>query len=363
MANPASIEEENISSQSLDETELIQLFNEFRRDPRVLQILSLGGENESRDREAKAILNNVEEEMRAMDCDCAAECLRSCRQMISLHKEITEYDKMLESIETMLTGYQSNLKDITSKIKLLQTESTSIQSELKDKKQMRDLLSTYVNQILITPELITTICQAPINASFLNQIQLLSKKLERAKQPGIRVYPSAKESLPELQKLHLKALHRVRDYLISSIECMKQSQTNIGILQQNLLLRNKKFYHFLLEHHPRSALEVRTHYVNTMSIVYQSKFRTYVQCLAKFSIEGAGGTEELLGQVDWGSGAATATIQSSARRLVGNLLGLSSQTEQAVLSNRGNLFRSVFLRRVYQAIQQVAYCRFLGLTV
>lgn len=322
---------------STEDVELIKLFAEFNTDDRVRRILALGG-TEQREKEAAGVLCHVEDQIRETESDCTAECLRSCKQMVSLHKDIVEYDSMLESIESTLKGYQSNLCNITTKIRLLQTESAKIQTELKDKKQIRDILSTYVNQILITPELVSTICQAPINSSYLAQILLTAKKLERAKQPGIRVYPSAKESYPELQKLHLRALHRVRDFMISSIESMKCPQTNIQILQQTVLLRNKKFFHFLLEHHPQSANEVRSCYVQTMSNVYQSKFRAYVQCLAKLSIEGTSGGQELLGQIDWG-GAATSAIQSSARRMMGNLLGLPGQTEQAVMSSRGNLFR------------------------
>lgn len=48
---------------------------------------------------------------------------------------------------------------------------------------------------------------------------------------------AAKEVIPELNRLRLKAVQRVRDYLIKGISTLRGNTTNVQMLQRNVLLK------------------------------------------------------------------------------------------------------------------------------
>lgn len=50
---------------------------------------------------------------------------------------------------------------------------------------------------------------------------------------------------PELEKLRLKAVHKIRDFFTSRVASLKKNRTNIQILQQSVLLKHKGLFDFL----------------------------------------------------------------------------------------------------------------------
>lgn len=80
---------------------------------------------------------------------------------------------------------------------------------------------------------------------------------------------------PTVNNLKLKALARVRGFLLERIHGLKSPGTNIQI-KQNLMLKYSFFYEFLLRNpSPEVDLptEVRTNYVETMSKKYHTYFK------------------------------------------------------------------------------------------
>lgn len=62
---------------------------------------------------------------------------------------------------------------------------------------------------------------------------------------------------------------------------LRKPKTNIQILQQNVLLKQKYLVTFLRQHGPEVFHEVRTAYTETLSRVLSAHFRSYLAALER----------------------------------------------------------------------------------
>jgi hypothetical protein len=65
---------------------------------------------------------------------------------------------------------------------------------------------------------------------------------------------------------------------------IKSTTSNINILQQNILLKFKDLYAFLVERHSEVAYEIRATYVSLANGYYSSLFEKYVKALNKLQV-------------------------------------------------------------------------------
>ena len=65
----------------------------------------------------------------------------------------------------------------------------------------------------------------------------LNEKVSFAKTDAAAATAAAGDIAPELEKLRLKAVQKVKDFLLLKIGSLKVKKTNIQILQQNVLLK------------------------------------------------------------------------------------------------------------------------------
>ena len=65
---------------------------------------------------------------------------------------------------------------------------------------------------------------------------------------------------------------------------LRKTKTNIQILQQNVLLKQKYMVTFLRQHGPEVFHEMRSAYVETLSRVLSSHFRSYLAALERLQV-------------------------------------------------------------------------------
>ncbi|XP_026686932.1 vacuolar protein sorting-associated protein 52 homolog, partial [Diaphorina citri] len=97
-----------------------------------------------------------------------------------------------------------------------------------------------------------------------------------------------------LEKLKIKAVTKIRSYLIEQISKFRKPMTNYQI-PQNTMLKYKFFFEFALAHERAVAHEIRNEYVDTMSKVYFSYFKSYSTLLNKMQYEELATKEDLMG--------------------------------------------------------------------
>ncbi|KAJ3105839.1 hypothetical protein HDU97_007483 [Phlyctochytrium planicorne] len=86
---------------------------------------------------------------------------------------------------------------------------------------------------------------------------------------------------PEMERLRLRASEKIRDFLIKKIESLKAPNTNITIIQQNILLKFKELYWFLLERYSDASAEIRLNYIVTVSAYFSASFEKYLKSMSK----------------------------------------------------------------------------------
>lgn len=159
--------------------------------------------------------------------------------------------------------------------------------------------------------------------SLQEHLLALHKKLEFVRNNEMATKSAAMQDIaPELERLRAKAVTKSRDLLMARlinflfrtelpisrllggrhvlpynmmlvclcypglprIYQLRKPKTNIQILQQNVLLKQKYLVTFLRQHGPEVFQEVRMAYVETLSRVLSAHFRSYLAALERLQV-------------------------------------------------------------------------------
>ena len=99
--------------------------------------------------------------------------------------------------------------------------------------------------------------ESEVNESYLDYVLELNKKVTFAKQDATTMTSACADIAPELEKLRLKSVQKIRDFLLGRVASLKKKFTNIQILQQSVLLKYTGLYRFLQDHAPEIAVEIK----------------------------------------------------------------------------------------------------------
>jgi len=265
--------------------------DDFRADTAVQEALSKGTDLRQYALEVEAALRSVER-------DSIQDYIGESESLAGLHTQIRSCDSVLDSMESMLRGFQGDLSSISAQIKYLQDESLSMNVKLRNRKAAEVQLSSFIQNIVVPPDLISAICENEVNEVYLEYVIELNKKVTFAKQESTAMTSSCADMAPELEKLRQKSVQKIRDFLLQRVSSLRKKMTNIQILQQSVLLKYKGLYHFLFEHAPEVAAEIREMYTTTMSAIYLRHVKGYLAELSRARAEPAT-KSDLIGTEEW----------------------------------------------------------------
>ena len=96
-------------------------------------------------------------------------------------------DGILARMESLLLTFQSDLGSISSEIMSLQQQSVEMNLKLTNRQAVRGELSQFVDDLVVTEQLITTITDTPVSEqAFLEQLQILDHKIAFLKEQSFR---------------------------------------------------------------------------------------------------------------------------------------------------------------------------------
>ncbi|KAL8827134.1 MAG: hypothetical protein Q9191_003363 [Dirinaria sp. TL-2023a] len=207
-----------------------------------------------------------------------------------LHRSILACDDVLKSVELSLASFQRDLGAVSAEIETLQSRSTALNRRLENRKVVEKLLGPAVEEISISPAVVRTITDEPIDQIWIKALEDLEKRSriidEKLKGPDQVL--AVTDIKPLLEDLTNKAIERIRDYLVAQIKSLRSPNINAQIIQQQSFLKFKGLYTFLARHHGQLADEIAQAYIYTMRWYYLSHFTSYRDSLAKmplFTIE------------------------------------------------------------------------------
>ncbi|KAL2619828.1 hypothetical protein R1flu_000033 [Riccia fluitans] len=229
---------------------------------------------------------DVEEKLRLVELDSIQDYMKESDNLVSLHAQIRECDTILTQMESLLGGFQADLGSISSEIKSLQEQSMTMGVKLKNRRAAELKLARFIEEVVVSPNMIDTIVDGEVNEEYIRVLQVLSKKLKFLSDNAVLKDSAAmKDVIPELERLRVKAASKIREFLMQKLYALRRPKTNIQILQQNVLLKYKYAATFLHDHGLEVYPEIRAAYVDTMNKVLSAHFRSYIQALEKLQLD------------------------------------------------------------------------------
>ncbi|XP_038822238.1 vacuolar protein sorting-associated protein 52 homolog [Salvelinus namaycush] len=240
----------------------------------------------------------VEDELQRIEQASIKDYIKESQNIASLHNQITACDSILERMEGMLSGFQSDLSSISSEIQTLQQQSVSMNMRLKNRQAVRSHLSQLVDELVVPGAMIQVILESPVTEQeFLEQLHELNNKINFAKELSFRETLACSDIQDIVDRLKIKAVTKIREFILQKIYSFRKPMTNYQI-PQNTLLKYRFFYQFLLANERTVAKEIRDEYVDTMSKIYYSYFKSYSGRLLKVQYEEVADKDDLMGVED-----------------------------------------------------------------
>ncbi|KAI9536823.1 Vacuolar protein sorting-associated protein 52 [Dissostichus eleginoides] len=240
----------------------------------------------------------VESELQRIEQASIKDYIKESQNIALLHNQITACDSILERMEGMLSGFQCDLSSISSEIQTLQQQSVSMNVRLKNRQAVRSHLSQLVDELVVPGAMISTILDSPVTEQgFLEQLHELNNKINFAKELSFRETLACSDIQDIVDRLKLKAVSKIREFILQKIYSFRKPMTNYQI-PQNTLLKYRFFYQFLLANERTVAKEIRDEYVDTMSKIYYSYFKSYSGRLLKVQYEEVADKDDLMGVED-----------------------------------------------------------------
>jgi len=221
--------------------------------------------------------------------------LDNSAEAVDLHLRVKKCDDILEKVEMMLEGFQGSLGDLSREIRHLQDQSSSMGVKLTNRKSIRQYLSQLVDELVVPEEMVNAICELEVtDQGFMEQLHQLNRKIRFIREQSFHDTAACRDVQQVIDDLRIKAARRIRTFLFEKVYQIRKPLANYQI-PQNAMLRYRFFYEFLLANERPTAQEIRDEYLETVSKVYYSYFRSYLQRLMKLKFAETATKSDLIG--------------------------------------------------------------------
>ncbi|CAH1644873.1 unnamed protein product [Spodoptera littoralis] len=231
-----------------------------------------------------------------------ADYLKESENIASLHNQIEDCDGILAKMESMLMVFQNDLGSISNEIISLQKRSVSMSVQLSNRQVLKGPLSTFIEDMAVSETLIFGINNVPVtDKEFMVQLAILNQKLNFVKEQDFKETKACHDVKDVVEKLKIKAVSKIRAYILENIYKFRKPMANYQI-PQNAMLKYKFFFEFILANERNVAQEICNEYIDTLSKVYYSYFKSYASRLDKLKYEEAPSKDDLMGIEDGSKG-------------------------------------------------------------
>ncbi|KAJ3372895.1 hypothetical protein GGF31_001432 [Allomyces arbusculus] len=238
------------------------------------EVLDKGADLKDYSTKLQLQLSQVEEEL-------VRDYIAKVPELIDLEKKIDACESFLAKMATLLGGFQRDLGQVSQEIAVLQQRSSALGVQHANRAALQGKLSAVLDGTVISPDLIHKVVEAEVNELYLPVIDELNTKMVFVKDNKDSHIRAFKDAGPELERLRNKAAEKIREFFLDKFKALRQANTNIQMIQANVLLRFKPLNVFLANWHPEVAQEVRQHYVNLVARYFQAQFERYLKGMAK----------------------------------------------------------------------------------
>lgn len=93
-----------------------------------------------------------------------------------MHRSIAACDDILSSVETNLTSFRNDLASVSADIESLQDRSTALNKRLENRKEVEKALSPLVEELSVSPEIITKITTGHVDEAWPKLLTELDRR-------------------------------------------------------------------------------------------------------------------------------------------------------------------------------------------
>ncbi|SPO24726.1 related to VPS52 - component of the Golgi-associated retrograde protein complex [Ustilago trichophora] len=228
-----------------------------------------------------------------------AQYLSLASTFLSLHQQASTSTQLLNSLETFLSTFQSDLSTLSTHISALQNTSHQIDSRLDATRDVEIQLAGFLSEIALSPRVVDLFFETEPESRpelWLKAIKQLERVLEATSPSASLPIPTSAAGASAAKMGDIRAVQEVRSvaeacknvvasklrtYLTSPHASIKASvTTNLQVLQTSVLLRHHRpLYAFLARQMPRVAIDVQRSYVVAARLYFETAFRRYARSL------------------------------------------------------------------------------------
>nr|XP_026487433.1 vacuolar protein sorting-associated protein 52 homolog [Vanessa tameamea] len=244
----------------------------------------------------------IDKSIKEAEKSSVADYLKESENIASLHNQIEDCDSILEKMESMLLVFQNDLGSISNEIISLQKRSVNMSVQLSNRQALKGPLSSFIEDMAVSETLIFGINNVPVvDKEFMIQLAILNQKLNFVKEQDFKETKACHDVKDVLEKLKIKAVSKIRTYILEQIYKFRKPMANYQI-PQNAMLKYKFFFEFILANERNVAQEICNEYIDTLSKVYYSYFKSYASRLDKLKYEEVPTKDDLMGIEDGSKG-------------------------------------------------------------
>ncbi|RCK57723.1 Vacuolar protein sorting-associated protein 52 [Candida viswanathii] len=203
-------------------------------------------------------------------------------QFQEYNQHLKQYKERLVPVGEILREFSDELNNLSSSIIALEQQSSNLSKDSKHQKDVIEKLNPVILDVMIPPEIAKSILLGEITPQWVENLKFITEKKQTI--PSLPETKSKEQLETGVKLLELKAVERIRDFMIGEIRKLRSSSKSSSQLIQLKLLEVKETFQFMQLHHKQLADQLTTAYVYTMRWYYQSKFSKYLYALEKIHI-------------------------------------------------------------------------------
>ncbi|KAJ7228512.1 vacuolar sorting protein [Mycena pura] len=200
------------------------------------------------------------------------------RDYLDLHNQVETSVNLLNSLESFLSTFQTDLSAVSGQISNLQDRSKDIENRLKSRRKIEKPLSSLISDITIPPQLATLILDSDVGESWIFPIEDFERRLDAAK--GRSRVKAARDLGEVTEGLRIVAATKLRAFFFALFQPIRTNvTTNMQVVQTSVLLKYRPLFAFLQRQAPNVAHELQRSYIAAARVYYETGFRRYARSL------------------------------------------------------------------------------------
>ncbi|SCW01550.1 LAFE_0E02146g1_1 [Lachancea fermentati] len=208
--------------------------------------------------------------------------LNELQELENKHKQVQKcVEEVLPPLKDYFDGLNDQLVSLTRDLSFIRGKSSELSDLLQENSSKLADISPLVNDLIISPDVISQILHGKINSQWVENIAYIKDKTEiYEKYRDSNDVPSDFGKLSNLLNLlRSMLLERSKRYIVSRIKLLRDFHTVPSQKIQSELLEVREIFQFIAENNYSLALELRQAYAYTMRWYYNQYFGRYMRSL------------------------------------------------------------------------------------